>query len=172
MRKISSRLMIIILSILGLLVIVIAVFISGLHAIAPNGHGSIRGYVYATSDTSLQKAVWCVINNNSSIEKHQTLKDDSSVDYYNDSVNYITINIKAVNGIKHQYTFRYYGDSELRATTTISELFICYADGESEGNGNLRDKNEYKNELLTLFEEQFIKKLDSTLNLQHTVNNK
>jgi hypothetical protein len=170
MSKRSNRHTIIVLIAVGVVATVIAVFISGINAIAPQGHGSLRGYTYNTTDKSLQKAVWSVIKSNPAIEKDATRGSDGSVDYYNDSVNYITIQIKAKQGVKYQYTFRYYGDSELRATTTISELFICYADGGSEGNDRFRNQKQLKNELLTLFEEQLIKPLDSTLNLHHTIN--
>jgi len=146
--------------------------------LAPNGHGSLQGYCYSTTKEKLESAVMATIKNNRNIyrdtSKHfiEIINEDSSGkktmgddNYYNDGKNYVTIKITSEKE-ENEYIFRYYGDEKYWETSPNSQLFICYADGGSEGNGKL--SSERKEHLTRYFETEFISKLDKELNLVHT----
>ena len=156
----------IIVCVLVAIVSVIAFFIFGIFAIAPSGHGSIKGYVYNVDDTTLQRAIWRVIRNDSNIicSIHK--------EYYNDSTNYITIDIKKASGGTYNYIFRYYGDDKYRKVTGSSEIFICYVYNDKRQGGRDSDKDfsTYKGlreDIVGLFEKEFIYKLDGELGKNH-----
>jgi len=131
-------------------------------------HGSIKGYEYATSKESLEKAILEVINETPSINRPVS----GSEEVYDNSGGYITIFISSPDS--YRYTFRFYGGEEhWKNSPNKSEIFICYAydnegNGGSEGGGGVEwYKWSLKNNLISRFEENFISKLDAKLGLKH-----
>lgn len=162
--------------------LIIFILFAGCSLPIPGGPGSIESYDYQTTKDKLEKTVMTVIKNNKNIYRDTTIhymritntdngKVDSTIDnYYNDGKNYFTIKIK-LGEIENEYTFRFYGDEEYWRTSPKSEIFIVYAydkngRGGCESDGRI-DK-ELKEKLLTIFESEFISKIDKELNLTHT----
>lgn len=151
------------------------------------GHGSLKGYRYQTTKENLQHAVMAVIKNNSNIYRDTSLDylgspipqiqvdseyaQPAATNYYNDVKNYVTIKITSGRSV-NEYTFRYYGDEKYWKNSDSSEIFICYAydkdhKGGSEGNGGVTPK--MLEEFTSVFEKEFISKVDSELHLTYTV---
>ena len=130
-------------------------------------HGSIKNYDFPVSKYILEKAVLKVISNNPDIKR------DTAKHYYNDGEDYITIEITK-GEIVNRYTFRFYGRKEDWDTAKTSEIFIVYAwdkegNGGSEGNGGVKwYKLTLKKKLVSLFESEFVFKLDKELGINHT----
>jgi hypothetical protein len=130
-------------------------------------HGSIKNYDFPISKYVLEKAVLKVISSSPNIQR------DTAKNYYNDGENYITLEITK-GDILNRYTFRFYGGKEDWDTAKTSEIFIAYAkdkegNGGSEGNGAIKwYKPGLKKELVSLFESEFISKLDKELGVNHT----
>ncbi len=137
-------------------------------------HGSIKTYEYQVSKATLEKAIWKVINLSVNIQR-DTSKNyyNDSMNYYNDSVMYITIKIRK-GEIENDYTFRYGGGKEYWDTAIKSSIFIAYAfdkqgNGGSEGNGGIRwYKPVLKKKLISVFESEFVSKVDKVLGVNHT----
>jgi hypothetical protein len=133
-------------------------------------HGAIKRYDFPVSKHSLEKSVVNVINTD------QNIKRDTTKDYYNDGENYFTIVIKK-GDISNTYTFGFYGDKEYWDTAKTSQLVIAYArdkegNGGSEGDGGVTwYKPTLRNKLVSLFETEFISKLDKELGVNHTESN-
>ncbi len=134
-------------------------------------HGSIKTYEYEVSKYMLEEAVLKVINSNSNIQR------DTANGYYNGSDNsYITIEISK-GELVNDYTLRYGGNKEYWDTARRSSIFIAYAfdkegNGGSEGDGGVTWYNvSLKSKLITLFESEFISKLDKELGVNHTESN-
>jgi hypothetical protein len=109
-------------------------------------HGSIKSYGFKTDKNSLQSAVEKVISENDFI-KRDTIKNymidvtsgrnDTIINnYYNDTVNYVTIYIKTSDG-KNEYTIQYGGDKEYWDTSKISEISIAYAFDKNGSGGSV-----------------------------------
>ncbi len=154
-------------------------------------HGSIKGYQYATIKSNLEKAVMCVIKNNSNIYRDTSLDYlgsspaldhlgdndsagsyvswDAGDNYYNDIKHYVTIEITS-GQVVNSYTFRYYGGDKEWSTSTRSELFICYVNNKKSNDGFKRNGEITKTmakEFTEIFEKEFVNKVDKELNLQH-----
>jgi hypothetical protein len=73
----------------------------------------------------------------------------------------------------NSYTFQYVGSQEDWNRDTASEISIAYAydkedNGGSDGNGDFPwYKSSLKNRLISIFEREFIDKLDKELNVKH-----
>lgn len=126
-------------------------------------HGSIKGYEYPVTKAELAGVI------NKIIQSDTSLRQDFRADYYNDTKNYITLNIKS-HANEVEYIFRYFGDSSYWAHSSSSEIFICYVydhkgNGGSEGNGKW-DKTDSKiqDSLVNLFETKFVSRINSELN--------
>lgn len=148
--------------------------------IGAGSHGSLKGYKYATTKDSLERAVMFVIKNNpniyrDTIGKHYLAnvgngRQDTIIDNsYNDGKEYVSIKIK-VRDFENEYTFRYYGDVDNWKVSKTSEIFICWAydknnKGGSEGNGGV-DRKLLK-QLTDVFEAELVDKIDKVLNLTH-----
>jgi hypothetical protein len=154
------------------------VFINMLSRLAPAGHGSIKSYRYTTTKYKLENAVSDIIKNNSNIfpdtiqnymidvtnGKHDTIYNN----YYNDGKNYVTFKIKD-GELENEYIIRYRGDEEYWKTSTSSEIFICYI---SDNKGNVKFEktpSEIRTQMLKIFEEEFVSKIDKELKLTHSV---
>lgn len=129
-------------------------------------HGSIKGYQYSASKVLLEEAVNNVIKNDS------TMHLDGMKGHYNDNVNYVTFTIKSDKG-ENEYVIRYLGDNTTWATSTTSEIFICYiydemGNGGSSGNDNWKKTpDDIKKKMIDLFETKFINKIDKALRVEH-----
>ena len=144
-------------------------------------HGSIQGYQYPTTKDSLQKVIMAVIKNNPNIYRDTSLDSlgssplldhndegyySAGENFYNDIKHYVTIKITSGQQV-NEYIFRYYGPDEDWKTSPTSKIFICYINSKSEGNGGF-SKNTAK-QFTTIFEKEFVNKIDKELNLSHKV---
>ena len=74
---------------------------------------------------------------------------------------------------ENEYTIRYLGDETTWASSTTSEIFICYiydeiGNGGSEGNENWeKTPDDIKKKMINLFETKFISKVDKALQVEH-----
>ncbi|HEV8081747.1 MAG TPA: hypothetical protein VGP55_01015 [Chitinophagaceae bacterium] len=148
---------------------------------------AIKGYRYPVTKDVLEKAVMKVIKGSPNIYRDSSKNgmfdsamqkaenEHSSVDsaiYYNDGKHYVTIKIK-VGQIDNDYIFRFYGDEQYWKTSASSEIFINYVrdrygNALSQGhNENGEFKSKMAKEFTSLFETEFINKLDKELNLKH-----
>jgi hypothetical protein len=141
--------------------------------VAPGSPRSIKAYFFPVSKYELQKAVNAVIFNNSNIAVDK--ESDSLSKFYNDGIYFKSIKIKTVNEL-NDYTFQYVGDENSWDTAKKSEISIVYAfdkacDSSGEGDGNIPFyKFKLKHNLISIFEKEFIVKIDSILQKEH--NNK
>src|SRR5882762_1827973 len=126
------------------------------------GHGSLQGYRYPITKDKLENAIMTVLKNNPTtyrntsrpytIDATNGKRDTIWNTYYNDSTNYLTVEIK--NGkIQNEYIIRYYGDEEYWKTNESSEIFIAYAydknsNGGSAGLHSFRFKPALKHRLI------------------------
>jgi hypothetical protein len=130
-------------------------------------HGYIKAYRYHTTKSELERAVHQAITINPAIHR------DTVKDYYNDG-KYITIEISN-KGLPYTYTFRFYGGNEYWDTARTSEIFIAYAydeqrRGGSEGNGGVTWVDvKLKKRLTEPFERELVDRIDSILEMGHTV---
>jgi hypothetical protein len=147
----------------------ISILFFGLTACGLDGgtHGSIKSYSYPVTKVHLAKAVSNVMQSNSNIRR------DWRSGHYNDTENYVTMTIKS-GAEELEYTFRYLGDSSTWVNSKSSEIFICYIyDGKGNGGSAGNEKWEQtdvkiQQEMMKTFENDFIKHLDDTLNVEHT----
>lgn len=129
-------------------------------------HGYIKRYKYNIPKNELQKIVNQVIVNSPTIQK------DTMNNYYNNDTTYVTMFIK-YNELNYEYTFRYYGGKEYWDTSRTSSISISYAydekrNGGSEGNNGVKKSNKKLIKKLTEpFQEEFIFKIDSILEMKH-----
>lgn len=138
-------------------------------------HGSIKAFQFSVPKYTLDKAVEKVISTNKNIQRDTTKAYDDSTKYgyYNDGSNYMTIRITK-DQLTNKYIFKYAGDKEYWDTSKISSLFIAYAydkdgNGGSEGSGGLSwYKFGLRKKLISLFENEFINKIDTALGQKHT----
>jgi len=125
-------------------------------------HGLIKGYEYPVSKYVLGKVVFHVISNSPNINR------DTAKDYYNDGESYITIEITK-GEVLNRYTVHFYGDKVDWDTSKTSQISISYAydndgNGGSEGNGGFPwYKSSLKKKLISIFESEFINKIDKEL---------
>ncbi len=147
-------------------------------------HGSIKGYEYSVSKYRLEKIIDKIIlkNNNvyrDTIRNYMVDITDGKSDtiysnYYNDGKNYITVVISQEAG-NYRYIFRYLGDSTYWDSSETSEIFIAYAydennRGGSEGNGGVTWYKPFlKKKLVTVFEKEFIEKINKELGVSPKV---
>ena len=134
--------------------------------LAPGGAGNIKRYQYPVPKSALQKAVEQAITSSNDIRR-DTLKEDISI---NDGAYYRTIEIYK-NGIEYRYTLGYPGSETEWETSETSEVCLIYAyannEGGSEGHGNFDGKKKLKKELIKLFENEVVTKVDSVLGKTH-----
>ncbi|MEO5889698.1 MAG: hypothetical protein ABIQ31_05560 [Ferruginibacter sp.] len=137
-------------------------------------HGSIKSYQYIISKSHLENGINEILRNNKNIQRDtaKDWNDSTKNDYYNDGQTYITIVITE-RSISNTYTFRYGGDKEYWDTSKNSFISIAYAydkngNGGSEGNGGFPwYKFGLKKKFTKLFEDEFIRKVDSLLGQKH-----
>ncbi len=146
-------------------------------------HGSIKAYEYPVSKYRLEDAVEKVIKESSNIRR-DTVKnymvdftdgksDTIYSDHYNDGERYFTINIFSGGG-ENEYIFHFTGREEDWATATTSRISISYAfdendKGGSEGNGGVTWYKPFlKKKVVTVFEKEFIEKLNKELGVKPT----
>jgi hypothetical protein len=145
-------------------------------------HGSIKSYQYPVPKQKLQAAVEKVIAAGGSVRRDTVRKfivnvtngrrDTIDDNYYNDTVNYVTIYIHRQD-VLNTYTFHYYGDKEFWDTSKTSVLSIAYAwnrdgKGGSEGNGDVTWFTPLLRKSLTkVFEQEFISKVDKELGVAY-----
>lgn len=147
---------------------VFLIFLSS--CISGGTHGSIKTYEYPISKNILQVAAEKIIEKMPNIKRDnsKSWNDSTKADYYDDGVNYVSITITK-GDFTNKYTFKYAGDKEYWDTSKISNIFIAYAydrngNGGSEGNGGIKN-DKLKDDLIKIFETEFIQKLDSSLKL-------
>ena len=130
-------------------------------------HGSIKRYQYTVTKYELEKAVKKILVNS----LHVKYDKFDSIDVFNENATYLKIIINQSDG-DYKYTFRYYGDSLDWKKSKNSELFITHAFDKDGNGGHEGDKGLVKAEdkLITIFESEFISKVDSTLNIRHLDN--
>jgi hypothetical protein len=92
--------------------------------------------------------------------------------YYNDGIRYLTIYITKDN-VLYEYTFHYYGTDEYWETSTESSISLVYAydgkgNGGSEGNDGFKGELKLRKKLTSIFESEFITKVDKQLGKSHT----
>ncbi len=134
-------------------------------------HGSINAYNFSVSKYVLQNVVDSVIAGEPNI--HRTpITDSFNSKYYNDGKRYVTIEIAVPKGV-NEYTFQYTGEKEYWDTAKNSEISIAYAfdkdgNGGSEGDGKTSSYNpKLRNQLISLFESEFVNKIKIVLNQKH-----
>lgn len=148
---------------------------------------AIKDYGYSTTKNNLERAVMKVIKSNPNIYLDSTTQSklDSGMlkqrskwtptdsAYYYDNLNaYVRIKIK-IGGRDNDYVFRYSGNRHDWESSTHSEIFISevhdkYGNALSQGhNENGEFKSKMAKEFTSLFETEFINKLDRELNLKH-----
>lgn len=146
-------------------------------------HGSIKSYKYSVMKKTLQKSIEEIIVNGGNIRRDTPKynivyadggkKDTLWDNYYNDTINYVTLFIKIGNA-ENEYTLRYSGGKEYWDTSKQSSIFIAYAydenrNGGSVGNGGVKWYNfRLKKKLTEPFEKEIISKIDSLLGVKHT----
>jgi hypothetical protein len=147
-------------------------------------HGSIKSYQYPCSKQALQNAVEKVIAADGSVRRDTIVnyridetngKNDTVWNnYYNDTINYVTIYIKNGNTV-YNFVFHYTGTKEQWDTSKVSDISIAYAwdentyEGGSEGNGGVTWYTPFlKKRLTDVFESEFISKIDKELGVKHT----
>lgn len=146
-------------------------------------HGSIEAYEYSVSKSKLEEAVEKVIKESSNIRRDTvanymvdiTGKEPDTIysDHYNDGKRYFTINIFTGSG-ENEFIFHFTGREEDWATDTISTISISYAfdendRGGSEGNGGVTWYKPFlKKKLVTVFEKEFLEKLNKELGVRPT----
>ena len=143
-------------------------------------HGSINSYKYPVKKIVLEEAVNNVISKNPNIQKVDTAQKSFIVDITkgkNDTMRsvhnpaYVDIRISGSTFL-NSYTFQYVGSQDDWNRDTTSEISIAYAydeedNGGSEGNGDFPwYKSSLKNRLISIFERQFIDKLDKELKVK------
>lgn len=128
------------------------------------------GYLYEVNDQTMQAAVWKVIKSDTGIVVPPVKHSDGTVDYYNDSTQFISIKINIGGDKVYFYTLMYYRDSAYRSTKDVSELIIHdYTDPlrPNTDNSNLFIAAKEDTLLINTFERRFIEKLDKELNKSH-----
>ncbi len=154
-------------------------------------HGSIKGYRYAVHKDTLQRAIMEILRHDPNIRRDTSLDylgsspllDSGALgnfsandNFYNDIKHYMTITVMSGSDT-NEYTFRYYGPDEEWKTENSSAIFICYANdksgnGGSEGNGGVTWRTPIlKKKLTSVFEKEFVSKVDKLLKMNHTDEN-
>lgn len=129
-------------------------------------HGYIKRYRYNTSKDTLEKVVHQVI------KETPAIKQDGDADYYNDDTNYVSITITR-GGLPYEYIFHFYGGKKYWDTSKTSAVSMVYGydekrRGGSSGNGGIKWYDfSLKERLTERFEQEFISKIDSVLEMKH-----
>lgn len=149
-------------------------------------HGSIKSYTYPVKKVVLEEAVNKVIAKSRNIQIEDTVQKNFIVDITNgknDTIRsvhnpaYVDIRISGSTFL-NSYTFQYVGNQQDWNRDTTSEMSIAYAydkedKGGSEGNGDFPwYKSSLKNRLISVFDREFIDKLDKELNVKHGLSKK
>ncbi len=169
-----------------IVVVLILGFLYLMHIMANfnGGAGSLMTYEYPVSKYELEKIVDSVLIANDGIYRDSTKSyvliesatstryslDSTAgatreVDFYNDGIKTLRIHITK-GGIHHEYFVRFYGDSTTWDSSDQCEIGITYADGYSRG--QKKPSEEIENELLAMFESEFIDKIDKKLGIERT----
>lgn len=132
-------------------------------------HGSIKSYEYPVSKSVLEKAVWKVIAANSNIKRSiaKYVIDSTKNDYYNDGIYYVSMTITK-GEFKNNYTFQFAGDSIYWNTSKVSDISIAYAWDKDANGGHEGISGKVKKQLVSLFELEFINKIDKELYLKYS----
>lgn len=145
-------------------------------------HGSIKAYNYPVTKYTLEKAINSVISKKSNIKMADTTQQNYVIDltggkrdtlFTKHNNCYVDFSL-AINQVVYEYEFQYVGTKEVWDTSKVSCLSIAYAyddkyNGGSEGNGGFPwYKPSLKKKLVTVFENEFINKVDEELGLKHT----
>ncbi len=154
--------------------------------ISAGTHGSIKSYTYPVKKIVLEEAVNKVIAKNANIQRQDTVQKNFIIDVTNGkndtirsvhNLEYVDIEISG-NTFLNSYTFQYVGSKDDWNRDTTSEISIAYAydkedNGGSEGNGDFPwYKSLLKNKLISVFEKEFIYKVDKELKVKHGVSKK
>ena len=150
---------------------------------------AIKEYRYPTTKVNLEKAVRKVIKSNPNIyhDSTQENKLDSIMEkarrehsvadsalYHNDGKYHVTLKIK-VGQIENSYIFRYQGNEQDWESSSSSGILIVsvrdkYGNSLSQGNNAHKEfSSKTAKESANLFETEFINKIDTELNLKHTI---
>lgn len=145
----------------------IGVVTTELGCLTAGTHGSIKSYDFSVPKPELQIAMSKVIRQGSNI-RVAPISDTFTSKYYNDSVRYLTLKIG--DSLKfNEYIIQFTGDKESWETARSSEISIAYAydtngNGGSIGNGRFQSLNtDIRNAIISLFESEFVDKIDSVL---------
>ncbi len=150
--------------------LVIGFTLMGCTSITGGTHGAIEIYEYSVTKSVLEKAVWKIIGTNPNIRRDTIYQNDGiKYGYYNDSINYISFVITK-GDLTNDYTVKYAGDSKYHDTSKISAISIVYA-WDKDGNGGHEGiSGRVKKQIVSLFETEFVNKIDNELNLKHNKN--
>ena len=148
--------------------ILIILFISHFFRFGPGTHGKIKGYQYTVTKFELEKAIDTVLKNSETVSRQAHIHE-----HLNDGINYVSIDVYK-DGHSYEYVISYYGDSTYWKNSPNSEVAVVYAwdwkgNGGSEGNGNFTYRWWLKRKLTSIFESEFIEKVDKQLGKVHVV---
>lgn len=166
------------LPIIGIIIVVIQLC----GCLTAGTHGSIKAYEYPVSKHRLEEAVKKVMAQNPKIDRDTQrnymvdITDGKSdtiySDYYNDGKRYFKIKIRSDAG-ENEFIFQFVGREIDWDSSVNSEISIAYAfdennTGGSEGNGGVTWYKPFlKKKLIRLFEEEFIRQVDTELGVTH-----
>lgn len=164
------------------LILILSVCLSGCNLVG--GAGSIKVYEFPVSKKILQTAVEKVLSQLGNVYRDTTYtymidatkdkKDTIKDNYYNDGIRYTTIYI-VERDLQNEYTFQFSGDSAFWDSSKISYISIVYAydkerNGGSAGYGEVTGyKPLLKKQLTSVFENEFIERIDKQLHQKHRV---